>query len=89
MRWGPCSGMGGGLFLSQRYLDEYIAAAGIAEDPDAPLFQTAAGRNGPAHRQRSVAAGRLPHDPTAGEGRRASRPGSGTIPSAPPASPPT
>ena len=44
MRWGPCSGMGGGLFLSQRYLDEYIAAAGIAEDPDAPLFQTARDR---------------------------------------------
>ena len=30
----------------ERYLDEYIAAAGIAEDPDAPLFQTAAGRTG-------------------------------------------
>ena len=27
----------------EQYLDEYIAAAGIAGDPDAPLFQTAAG----------------------------------------------
>ena len=30
----------------ERYLDDYIAGAGIAEDPDAPLFQTAAGRTG-------------------------------------------
>ena len=30
----------------ERYLDDYIAAAGIAEDPDAPLFQTAVGRTG-------------------------------------------
>ena len=30
----------------ERYLDEYIAAAGIAEEPDAPLFQTAAGKTG-------------------------------------------
>ena len=29
-----------------QYLDEYIAAAGIAGDPDAPLFQTAAGKTG-------------------------------------------
>jgi len=28
------------------YLDEYIAAAGIAGEPDAPLFQTAAGKTG-------------------------------------------
>jgi integrase/recombinase XerD len=28
------------------YLDEYIAAAGIAGDPDGPLFRTAAGRTG-------------------------------------------
>ena len=28
------------------FLDAYIAAAGIAADPDAPLFQTAAGRTG-------------------------------------------
>ncbi len=30
----------------EQYLDEYIAAAGIAGDPDAPLFQTAAGQTG-------------------------------------------
>ena len=30
----------------EQYLDEYIAAAGIAGDPDAPLFQTAAGETG-------------------------------------------
>jgi len=28
----------------EQYLDEYIAAAGIAGEPDAPLFQTAAGK---------------------------------------------
>ena len=28
------------------YLDEYIAAAGIAGDPDGPLFRTAAGKTG-------------------------------------------
>jgi site-specific recombinase XerD len=30
----------------EQYLDEYIAVAGIAEEPDAPLFQTAAGKTG-------------------------------------------
>ena len=30
----------------EQYLDEYIAAAGIAGDPDGPLFQTAAGKTG-------------------------------------------
>ena len=30
----------------ERYLDEYIAAAGITEDLEAPLFQTAVGRTG-------------------------------------------
>jgi integrase/recombinase XerD len=30
----------------ERFLDEYIAAAGIAGDPDGPLFRTAAGRSG-------------------------------------------
>ena len=29
-----------------QYFDEYIAAAGIAGEPDAPLFQTAAGKTG-------------------------------------------
>ncbi len=30
----------------EEYLDEYIAAASIAGEPDAPLFQTAAGKTG-------------------------------------------
>jgi integrase/recombinase XerD len=30
----------------ETYLDEYIAAAGIARDPDGPLFRTAAGKTG-------------------------------------------
>jgi site-specific recombinase XerD len=30
----------------EQYLDEYISAAGIAGKPDAPLFQTAAGKTG-------------------------------------------
>lgn len=30
----------------ERFLDAYIAAAGIGESPDAPLFQTAVGRSG-------------------------------------------
>jgi hypothetical protein len=30
----------------EQYLDEYIAAAGIVGEPDAPLFQTAAGKTG-------------------------------------------
>jgi integrase len=30
----------------EKYLDEYIAAAGIARDPDGPLFRTAAGKTG-------------------------------------------
>jgi integrase/recombinase XerD len=30
----------------ERYLDEYIADAGIAGDPDGPLFRTAAGKTG-------------------------------------------
>jgi site-specific recombinase XerD len=30
----------------EQYLDEYLAAAGIAGAPDAPLFQTAAGKTG-------------------------------------------
>jgi integrase/recombinase XerD len=30
----------------ETYLDEYIAAAGIAHDPDGPLFRTAAGKTG-------------------------------------------
>ncbi len=30
----------------EQYLDEYIVAAGIAGDPDGPLFRTAAGKSG-------------------------------------------
>ena len=45
----------------EKYLDEYIAAAGIAHDRDGPLFRTAAGKTG-ALTQPDVAAGRLPHD---------------------------
>jgi site-specific recombinase XerD len=30
----------------EQYLDEYLAAAGIAGDPDGPLFRTAAGKTG-------------------------------------------
>jgi integrase/recombinase XerD len=30
----------------EQYLDEYIAAAGIAGEPEAPLFQTAAAKTG-------------------------------------------
>jgi integrase/recombinase XerD len=30
----------------ERFLDEYLAAAGIATDPDRPLFQPAAGKTG-------------------------------------------
>jgi integrase/recombinase XerD len=30
----------------EKYLDDYIAAAGIAEDPDGPLFRTAPGKPG-------------------------------------------
>jgi site-specific recombinase XerD len=30
----------------EKYLDEYIAAAGIAADPEGPLFRTAAGKTG-------------------------------------------
>ncbi len=30
----------------EQYLDDYIAAAGIAGDPDGPLFRTAAGKTG-------------------------------------------
>lgn len=34
----------------EQYLDEYIAAAGIAGDPDGPLFRTAAGKTGALNR---------------------------------------
>ena len=72
----------------EQYLDEYIAAAGIAGDPDGPLFRTT-GRKTGKHRQRHVAAGRLPDDPAPRGTTPASRPGSETTPSARPASPRT
>jgi hypothetical protein len=34
----------------ETYLDEYIAAAGIAEDKDGPLFRTTGRSTGTAHR---------------------------------------
>jgi integrase/recombinase XerD len=30
----------------EQYLDEYVAAGGLADDPDGPLFPTAAGKTG-------------------------------------------
>jgi integrase/recombinase XerD len=45
------------------YLDEYIAAAGIAGDVDGYLFRTAAGKNGDAHREAAFPARRLSHGP--------------------------
>jgi len=44
------------------FLDEYIAAAGIANDPDGWLFRTAYHRSGPPHSKPNVAAGRIPDD---------------------------
>ena len=73
----------------EQYLDEYIAAAGIAGDPDGAFVPDGGRQDRHAHRQRHVAAGRLPHDPAARRAAPASRPGSGTIPSARPASPRT
>ena len=54
----------------EKFLDEYIAAAGIAGDPDGPLFRTTGRKTGQA--QPHVAAGRLPDDP-APRGRRRHR----------------
>ena len=53
----------------EQYLDEYIAAAGIAADPDGPLFRTTAGKTGKLTGT-DVAAGRLPDDPAPRRGRR-------------------
>jgi integrase len=33
----------------EQYLDEYIAAAGIADDPDGPLFRTTGRKTGEQH----------------------------------------
>lgn len=50
----------------EQFLDEYIAAAGIAGDLDGPLFRTSYGTIGQAERNRDVSAGRIPHDPPQG-----------------------
>ena len=44
----------------ETYLDEYIAAAGIADDKDGPLFRTTGRSTGTPHRH--DATGRLPAD---------------------------
>ena len=54
----------------EHFLAAYLAAAGIADNPDAPLVPDRGRENGPAHGQTPMAAGRLPHDPTPGESRR-------------------
>ena len=49
----------------EQYLDEYIAAAGIAGEPDAPLFQTAAGKTGTLTGKAMWQQDALSHDPAA------------------------
>jgi site-specific recombinase XerC len=51
----------------EQYLDEYIAAAGIAKDPEGPLFRTTGRKTGTP--QSDVATGRLQGD-SAPSGRR-------------------
>jgi hypothetical protein len=41
--------------LQDRYLDEYIAAAGIAGDKDGPLFRTTGRSTGTPHRMTATA----------------------------------
>ncbi len=48
----------------EKYLDEYIAAAGIADDAHGLLFRTSGRKTG------QVATGRLPHDPAPRRRRR-------------------
>ena len=52
----------------EQYLDEYIVAAGIAGDPDGPLFRTTGRKTG--QQQSNVAAGRLPDDSAPSDRRR-------------------
>ena len=49
----------------EQYLDEYIAAAGIAGRPGRAFVPDGGRQDRHAHRQGHVAAGRLPHDPAA------------------------
>jgi len=56
----------------ERYLDEYIAAAGIARDPEGPLFRTAAGKTGAL--TSNAMWERLPDDSAARRGRRHQNP---------------
>ena len=69
----------------EKLLDEYLAAAGIAGDPEGPLFRTTGRKTGQAQAMWQQTAYRMIQ-----RGRRpwASRPGSATTPSARPASPP-
>ena len=53
----------------EKYLDEYIAVAGIAHDHNGPLFRMAAGKIGELTHNPTWAAGRLPND-SAARGRR-------------------
>jgi integrase/recombinase XerD len=48
----------------EKLLDEYIAAAGIAGEPNGPLFRSTGRKTGEA--RAAVAAGRLPDDPAPG-----------------------
>jgi site-specific recombinase XerD len=51
----------------ETYLDEHIAAAGIADDTDGPLFRTTGPSTGELHR---LTTRRLPDDPAPRTGRR-------------------
>ena len=70
----------------EKLLDEYIAAAGIAGDPEGPLFRTTGRKTGQAQAMWQQDAYRMIQRRAA---PRASRPGSATTPSARPGSPPT
>ena len=68
----------------ETYLDEYIAAAGIADDKDGPLFRTTGRSKGTWHRMtQQDAYGLIQRHGK----RRASKPASAITPCAPPASP--
>ena len=71
----------------EKYVDKYIAAAGIADDPDGPLFRTAAGKTGPRP-ARDVAADAYLDDSAPRRSRRHRYVLAITL-SARPASPPT
>ncbi len=56
----------------EEYLAAYIEAAGMAKESGTPLFRTARGKTGRAHRPADVAAGGVP-DGSAPRRARASR----------------